>query len=385
MRILILCEGDAETWDSWSGISRSVVDHLRADGHEVVCGDVELYGAARYAVAARSFAVDRRRWAMRYRLGPAGFAARSARAQRIVNAHAGRVDVVMQFGATFTAKVPPGLPLVLYCDSNFEYSRDGARSGFSEASALRDRDALGVRAREARIYEQASRIFTLSERLRTVFIDRFGIPADRVETVFAGANLGLDVGGAVPVRHDRAEPVILFAGRAFARKGGFLMLDAFALVRSRIPDARLMVVGPERLPGGAEVPEGVELLGFIDKSTPEGRGRLLDAYARARVFCLPTKFEAFGIVYLEAMYFELPCIGPRQWAVPEIIEDGVTGLVVTPDDPETLAGALIDLLSDPARADAMGRAGKARLESRFTWPLVVRRMTRSVEQLRAAR
>lgn len=383
MRILILAEGDAETWDSWSGISRSIVDHLRAEGHEVVCGDAELYGAARFWTALRSWVPGRRRWAVRYRLGPKGFAARSTRAQRAVDREAGRVDLVMQFGATFRVRPPRGVPIVLYCDSNFELSRDGAASGFSEAAALDPEAAAGVRSREASVYADAARIFTLSERLRQTFIDRFGIPAGRVETVFAGPNF--EIGKSPPVPESLgSEPVVLFAGRAFARKGGDLMLEAFRRVRERMPEARLIVMGPDALPGGAPPPAGVELLGYVDKDTEAGRAALFDAYARSRVFCLPTRFEAFGIVYLEAMHYELPCIGPRLWAVPEIIEDGVTGLLVPPEDPAALAEALLALLGDPSRARAMGRAGKARLLERFTWTHVVRRMLRAVGPLVSA-
>lgn len=386
MRFLILSEGDAETWDSWSGISRSVVDHLRAAGHTVVCGDAELYGLARVLTALRSFRPDRRRWAIRFRLGSEGFAARSARAQRAVDAHAGSVDVVMQFGATFGVRVPAGLPLVLYCDSNFEYSRDGVASGASEAAAMHTQEAQAVRAREAGVYEAAARIFTLSERLRQVFITRFGIPADRVETVLAGPNWEIGADPPLPVRGESREPVILFTGRAFERKGGRVMLEAFRRVRDRIPQARLLIVGPEALPEDVGAPPpGVELLGFLDKSTAEGRARLLDAYARAAVFCLPTRFEAFGIVFLEAMHYELPCVGPRQWAVPEIVEDGVTGLLVPPDDAPALADALVQLLADPARARAMGVAGKARLLERFTWAHVTRRMTDAISALLATR
>jgi starch synthase len=347
----------------------------------VTCLDAELYGMDRHLTALRAFVPDRRRWAMRFRLGPKGFAARSAKAQRLVDAHVAGRDVVMQFGATFQVAVPKGVAHVLYCDSNFEYSRDGSETGYSEAAALREKDAQGVMAREAAIYAAVDRIFTLSERVRRAFIERFAVPAERVEAVFAGANFAIGQEPEVPADRGPFEPVILFAGRAFERKGGSLLLEAFRMVRERIPAARLVVMGPDELPGGAPPPEGVELLGFVNKATPEGRAAFESAYARARVFCLPTRFEAFGIVYLEAMHYELPCVGPRQWAVPEIIEDGVTGLLHEPEDARSLADALAAILGDPARAREMGLAGKRRLAERFTWRRVVRRMVEAIAAL----
>ena len=150
-----------------------------------------------------------------------------------------------------------------------------------------------------------------------------------------------------------------------------------------MPDAKLLVVGLDTLPEEFQPPpEGVEILGFLDKSTAEGRSAIFDAYERARVFCLPTQFEPFGVVYLEAMHYELPCVGPDAWAVPELIEDGRTGRLYAPARPEALAEVLVDLLTDRDRSIEMGLAGKRRLHDHFTWPLVVERMTASIEVLR---
>src|SRR2546422_3505404 len=66
MNILYLCEGDAEAWGSWSGISRSIVEQLRADGHDVTCGNVDLRGAGRLAGAAATFSPRRKRWVAKF-------------------------------------------------------------------------------------------------------------------------------------------------------------------------------------------------------------------------------------------------------------------------------------------------------------------------------
>ena len=381
MRILLLCEGDAETWDSWSGLSKSVVDHLRADGHTVICGDVDLAGIGKYWTAARTFSRDRRRWWVRYHLGPQGFAARSRRAAGILAKHRGNIDVVLQIGATFQLPKHAGVPYVLYCDSNIKLAMEGAASGYSEAVRLTDAELEQITERESRVYEGAARIFTVSERLRETFVRGFGVPADRVETILAGPNFPIGEAPRVPDRSEAGEPVILFIGRAFDRKGGDVLLDALPIVQRSIPDAKLLIVGPPELPPSAIGRPGVEVLGFVNKDTAEGRRAILDAYARAKVFCLPTRFEPFGVVFLEAMHYGLPCVGPRAWAVPEIIDDQVTGRLVTPEDPQALADALVELLSSPAKAMAFGRAGRARLEQQFTWTHVVRRMTRAIDRL----
>ncbi len=93
------------------------------------------------------------------------------------------------------------------------------------------------------------------------------------------------------------------------------------------------------------------------------------------MFALPTRFEPFGIAFVEAMHFGLPCIGPSAWAVPEIIADGKTGYTVPVDDVDALTDRLWRLLSDPVLAQAMGHAGRARARDLFTWPRVIDRMS----------
>ena len=381
MRILILCEGDAETWDSWSGSSKSLVDHLRAAGHVVTCGDADLSGGHRLFTALRNFSPDRKRWWAKYHLGELGFMARSRKATEIVRRHRD-VDFIIQIGATFRILDGDHAPLVMYCDSSIALARAGASSGFSDATALDDVELAAVQGREADVYRSAQMVYTMSERLRRSFIDDLGLSPARVHTIHAGANFPIGESPEVPPRREHRAPTVLFLGRAFHRKGGDLMLRAFKSVRERVPDARLLVVGPDQLPPEfGEAQPGVEFVGFIDKSQDDGRARLLRAYAEATVFCLPTRFEPFGVAFLEAMHYELPCIGPTMWAVPEIIDDGRTGLLVPPEDAARLADAVVELLSDPARAAAMGEAGKRRLEGHFTWPHVIERLTTSLATL----
>jgi glycosyltransferase involved in cell wall biosynthesis len=115
-------------------------------------------------------------------------------------------------------------------------------------------------------------------------------------------------------------------------------------------------------------------LGDLDKGTDAGWHALSNAYASADVFALPTRFEPFGIAFVEAMHFGLPCIGPQAWAVPEIIANGETGFTVPVDDVDRLTDRLLQLLMQPDLARRMGEAARVRARELFTWPRVVRRM-----------
>src|SRR6185436_13638174 len=122
MNLLLLTEGDAERWDSWSGSAKSVVDHLRLAGHRVATADVDLYGPARLVSAGLAFSPNRKRWGVRYHLGNPGFQQRSRRAARAITDNRGQADCILQIGATFEPRQRGNLPYVLFCDSNIQTS-----------------------------------------------------------------------------------------------------------------------------------------------------------------------------------------------------------------------------------------------------------------------
>jgi alpha-maltose-1-phosphate synthase len=377
MNILLLAEGDAERWDSWSGSTKSVVDHLRAIGHRVTTADVDLYGPARWLAALPDFSPNRKRWGVKYHLGERGYRERSRRAERAIAAHPDRLDFILQVGATFELPGPARVPYALFCDSNIQMSREGASHGVSDAAWLRPAEFDAIHRREARLYRQASVVFTISEYLRRSFIDGFGVPEDRVCTVGAGPNMELQRIPTPRASPRQGPPTILFVGRQFERKGGAFMLDAFREVRGALPAARLVIIGPE--PRTATEP-GIEWLGSLDKNKSDEWARMVAAYQDADVFCLPSLFEPFGIVVLEAMFFGLPCVGTAAWAIPEMIANGETGYTVPRGDARALADRLRDLLSDRVRAHGMGLAGRRRAEERFSWAGVAARMVARLEQ-----
>lgn len=260
-------------------------------------------------------------------------------------------DAVIQAGVLFSPGRRPAVPYHLYLDHTRAIAeRYAPAPGLAPPVA----HEAGWRARERAVYRGAAAIFTMSEFVRRSLVEDYGVDPARVRVVGAGPNVTPG-----PSEQGRArEPLVLFVGRSFVPKGGPELLEAFARVRRAHPGARLALVSssaPATLPGGAT------FHGLLDK---EGLARL---YASASVFALPTRREAFGLSFLEAMAFGVPVVGSRLEAIPEIVADGETGLLVPPGDPAALAAALSALLSDPARARRMGAAGRARVAERFSW------------------
>lgn len=370
MRILLLSEGDAESMvGSFSGISKMILDHLRAAGDTVHTVNCDLTGPARIAAAVPVFSLNRRRWSSRYHLAGWPFRVRSSKAERRYQQLRGGVDVILQIGATFR---PPGsgeVPYFLFCDSNIRVAERGRTTGHSFASPLTDHELSRVAARERQVYRGAAGIFPLSEYLRRSFIDDFGIDAGKVVAVGGGPNIEPATQSARTAAPGGA-PTVLFVGAGFHRKGADLLLRAFAIVRSRIPTARLVMVGLRE----TITDPGVESLGFLRKDVPAEYERLRRAYESAHVFCLPTRFEPYGIVFLEAMSYGLPSVGPDAWAVPEMVLDGVTGYTVPPENHQELANALIRLLGDPNEAFRLGMNAREYAAENFTWPRATRLM-----------
>jgi glycosyltransferase involved in cell wall biosynthesis len=153
------------------------------------------------------------------------------------------------------------------------------------------------------------------------------------------------------------------------KKGLDVLLRAFVDVRRTHPKLALVVGGP---PFGA-APELRALsaqLGLDDDVAFVGKlpnTQVAALYERARIFCLPSRSEPFGIVLLEAGVFRLPVVASRVGGIPEIIEDGRSGLLVPPDDAPALAEAITRLLDDASFARAAGDRLDQRVRTEFSW------------------
>ncbi len=164
-------------------------------------------------------------------------------------------------------------------------------------------------------------------------------------------------------------PAALLVGRMWPSergKGHDDLIAAWPAVCARVPEAELWLAG-----GGddrARLEEKARALGVGDAVHFLGRvsdAELCDLYRRAALFAMPSCQEGFGLVYAEAMWHGLPCIGSTADAAGDVIADRETGLLVPYGDVAAIGSAVAALLCDRARAEAMGRAGMRRARERF--------------------
>ncbi len=305
---------------------------------------------------------DRATWRARAGFNAASFLALSGAIERELRRDEGSFDLIFQAQTLFSpGDLQTRRPFVIYTDNIMSLTQRfyPAWAPLSAAGFRRWREL------EAAVCRAAAHVFPWSDFVRDAMIADYGLDPDRVTSVGAGANLLM--GELQSRRWDSARA--LFVGRDFARKGGRELLAAWAHVRRALPDARLTVVGPPQAPDGADL-SGVDWLGAV-----ESQSELRRLYEEASVFVMPSLFEPWGHVFLEAMGCGLPCIGAAHCAMPEIIAEGETGLLVPPGEVEPLAAALERLLGDPSLAEQYGRAGHASALSNNHWRDVADRIS----------
>lgn len=196
-----------------------------------------------------------------------------------------------------------------------------------------------------------------------------GIPSDRITAVATGIDLSPYRAGTGTLRQELGigdnAPLVGTVAILRKKKGHAELLEAAAGVLSRFPDAHFVFAGDgpqldnlQRRVAELGLQQSIHLLGL--------RRDVVNILQSLDLFVLPTHQEALGTAFIEAAATGCPAIGTNVDGVPEVIRDGVTGLLVPPRDVPALEAAIVTLLADPARRQAMGEAARTFVETRFS-------------------
>jgi glycosyltransferase involved in cell wall biosynthesis len=319
-----------------------------------------------YLNKLRHFYPARAAWRGRAALNSWRFKRRTVIAERLLGQWDAKYDLILEVQTLFApGRELPSAPYAVFTDNIYPLTE----RFYPAWAPLRPVEARRWEALEGEVCRQARTVFAMSDFLRSAMIEHYRCDPSRVVRVGGGANSF--VRSLARRRYDAQ--VALFVGINFEIKGGRTLLAAWRHVHDVLPEAQLWIVGPrERL---AEEQPGVHWLGFAD------REQLTDLYGRASVFVMPSNYEAWGHVFLEAMGHGLPCIASNSFAMPEIVTPGKTGLLVELGEVEPLAAALVGLLAHPERAEALGRRAHAEVLEQHTWDHVVERMTPAIRAI----
>ena len=227
--------------------------------------------------------------------------------------------------------------------------------------------------------------------------EEIGMNPDRVERIPLGIplpSLNNDHGGhTLELPH----PAILFVGRLEKRKGIHTLMQSIPIVLKETPQAHFFIVGRDTYVTDTGVSlQGERRYSFKEKLLQEFPQEYLDRvhfvgyvsnelleryYQSCDFFVAPSLYESFGFIYVEAMSYGKPVIGCCVGGVPEVVENGVTGILVPPEDPARLAQEMIRLLKDSSFKQELGRQARKRVEVCFTREIMVENTLRAYRRL----
>jgi glycosyltransferase involved in cell wall biosynthesis len=219
--------------------------------------------------------------------------------------------------------------------------------------------------------------FCLSEFSKRDISRAYHVPTSKLGVTYAGVDSAFTANTSRRDRPDNVPFSLLFCGRLngpHGQKGVDVLLKSLPQVLSHYKVVLNIIGTGSRLPqyqalaGELGIRGQVKFLGFVEHH------EMPRHYQQADLFVLPSRRESFGLVLAEAMACGLPVVATTAGAIPEVVEDGLTGVLVPPGDPEALANAVRSLLSNRPRMQAMGTAGAQRVRQRFTWDKVAQRV-----------
>lgn len=214
---------------------------------------------------------------------------------------------------------------------------------------------------QAVAYEKCTAIFCMGHWLRD-FLVHSGLSANKV--IYCGGGTNVDFSLIKP--QQKTGNKLLFVGKDFKRKGGFITYEAFKLLRNQGEDVELYVAGPSENPIKNPV-KGYHFVGQVKYD------EVAELFNKCDVFCMPSYFEAYGLVFIEALTFGLPCIGRNSYEMPYFIDEGKTGLLLKNDNPRELSGLMLKLLKDKTYKEIVRQKHDFYI-SEYSWDAVARRM-----------
>jgi glycosyltransferase involved in cell wall biosynthesis len=244
------------------------------------------------------------------------------------------------------------------------------------------------------LYSGVDRVLAVSEAIRHNVMESCDLPAAKVDTLHWGLELEKFVahpGAGLKVRQEFGLssdiPLVGMVGRLTPRKGHREFLLAARAVNQAMPHARFLVVGRHshgEVPFERQIVDLCAQLGLDDRVIFTGhREDIPQVMAALDLLVVPSYWEAFGWVTMEAMAMAKPVVATAGGGTLDIVIHGKTGLLVPPRDAEKLGQAILVLLRDKVMGERMGRAGRRRVEGRFTIERTVDRQETIMEELMA--
>lgn len=214
----------------------------------------------------------------------------------------------------------------------------------------------------------------------------YTVEPDKIQVVPFGGNLQEPPTWAEVVSMVRDRPrdrcELLLVGVDWKRKGADIAIDVAKALMARGVETRLTIVGCSA-PKNTQIPAFVEVIPFIGKEAVEGRRRLREIFGRSHFFVMPTRAEAFGLVFAEACAFGVPCLATRLGGLPSVIIDDVNGrLFPLEAGGPVYADHIAGIMRDPARYEKLALRAAHEAMTRLSWKISGRKVADLFESMR---
>ena len=231
---------------------------------------------------------------------------------------------------------------------------------------------------ERKNVSRAKKVFVSSSHSQSMVMEFYKLPKDKVSVV----PIGISIESWEKIFHIQESkkkilPYILSVARQYPRKNTSFLISAMKNVVSKIPNAKLFVIGGGPMErslraqvSDLELSNNIEILGEVPENDD-----VLKAYEKAHIFCLPSLQEGFGIVFLEAMCAGLPVVAMNVSAVPEVLGD--SGLLVDKNDMQGLSDSIVRLLRDDELHETLRCKGRKHVK-KYDWSTVAKRFLESL-------
>lgn len=376
MKIAMAAPYDIKNPKSWSGTPWSLYDGLCAfDGNTIETINLAEYHTDRLVKKNLYSNLDFKRSIKERhpvsKLGPAWMNPLNSRLLDGICAEKD-YDVLIEMGGFLPGKNLP--PYYIYTDSShdmsIDYFNEHGEMPYNNHFSLEEMKRAAEFVRP--IYQNAAGVLCMSDFLARSIIKTTGVDKSKVHTVYAGANWhGADKPQASPKSIEGKEKFdIILTGIDYYRKGIDIAIEAFEILNKKYGNKyKLHLCGADR-----EVPEKE----FIVNHGFAAKNELVRLLNECDLFVLPSRFDCFGIAFVEAMTFGLPCIGRNSCAMPEMIDRGINGELIEDDDPEKLAELIEKICSDEKLYSSYSENAIEKAK-KFTWQNVCSDIMKIIE------
>ena len=271
---------------------------------------------------------------------------------------AGKYDIVLTSTYTMASDLDVDIPVLYFSDIVFAL----CQGNYFDMTKELERRAIMC---EGKALRRADKIVFSSESVKNAAIKFYNIPKEKIHVLDFGANIP-DPQDVVPTQFDKNVCRLLFVGRDWKRKGGDKMLKCFQLLKEQNFPCELTIVGS--MPAEELNNPDITVIPFLDKNKKEDLTKYDYLLRRSHFMVLPTKYDAYGILFCEASAYGVPSISANVGGVSQPVKEGVNGFLLPNDaSAEDYARKIREVYEDKELYLKLRQASRKEYELRLNW------------------